>query len=199
MRPGGRVDWPGPFSLKHRQMPISSHAILPYIIEEVLKVKPKRVLDLGIGNGMIGAAVYNYATTLLDEMPFIHGVEAWKGYKGPMWDCYDLVEICDIRALNLNGSVYDAIIMADVIEHLDVQEGREALNRLKFKLSKGGVMVVSTPGIFVKQGAHKGNIFETHKCLWSPERFKSLGFVPVRPPQTSILGEKMLIYKFTNQ
>lgn len=179
-------------------MPISSHAILPYVVSEFEAQKPDTVLDLGIGNGIFGAMVYNYSEIFMGKMPCLIGVEAWKFYKGPLWDCYTDVFITPIEDYELIEK-WDMIVMLDVLEHWNRKDGRVQLERFKKALNPGGVFVVSTPAIFCKQGAYKGNPYEEHKSLWTPEAFGKAGFVPVRKPRLSILGECMLIYKFKQE
>jgi len=178
-------------------MPISSHAIIPYIVEEVLKVQPKRVLDVGIGNGIYGALIYNYASTLLKEIPRLIGIEPWEGYKNHLWEVYDEIHMKPVQEFTTHYK-FELIIMADVIEHLNLNEGHKQIKRLQAMLSSGGVMIVSTPSIFVAQSTYKGNVLEEHKCLWTPEKFKAHGFRAI-PEYKTLFGELMLLYKFKKQ
>jgi hypothetical protein len=179
-------------------MPISSHALLPYVIQEMELVKPEYILDLGIGHGIYGALIWNYGEILCGSIPRIHGVEAWEDYECPMWEVYE--HVYRVRLQDYTSTVkYDMIIMMDVIEHLSLKEGHQELERYKGMLSPNGVMIVSTPGVFVRQDAYKGNIFEEHKCLWTPEKFKMHDFVPARNPKSTLFGEFMLIYKYKKQ
>jgi len=179
-------------------MPISSHAVIPYILEEVLRKRPKHILDLGIGNGIYGALIYNYGTTILDALPRLVGVEGWGAYEGPLWDCYDEIHVEDLREFTTT-QLFDIIIMADVIEHFSLIEGEKQLKRYKAMLRPKGVMIISTPAIFVPQGAHEGNALEQHKSLWTDPFFKRSGFAPLETYKRSTLGEKMHIYKFKNR
>lgn len=176
-------------------MPISSTAIIPYIVEEIITKQPKTVLDVGIGNGVYGALIYNYATTMMEEIPEIDGVEAWENYRGTLWDVYREVYIKDLRKFEPDDQ-YDVIIMADVIEHMKLTDGHKQVERYKDALTPGGMMIISTPAVFFAQGAHKGNTYETHLSLWAPNEFKKHNMTPLRPPGLSILGERMLVYKY---
>ena len=178
-------------------MPISSHAILPYVVEEVLRVQPKRVLDVGIGNGIYGALIYNYASTLLKEIPRLIGIEPWEPYRNHLWEVYDEVHLKPVQDFKTKQT-FDVIICADVIEHLSANAGNLQIDRLKRMLSPGGVLIVSTPSIFVPQAAYKGNVLEEHKSLWTDIMFKRHGMRKV-PEYKSLYGEKMLLYKFKQE
>ena len=184
--------------LKLRAMPISSHALLPYVVQEMLLVQPKKVLDIGIGNGIYGALIHNYASTLLKKIPRIVGVEVWGDYRCPLWDVYNEIHTVPLQNF-VTHHKFELIIMMDVIEHLSIDEGQKQINRLKAMLSPGGVFIISTPAIFVAQGAYAGNPFEKHVSLWAPGHFRAFNFKPLRSPGDSLFGEKMLIYKFKQE
>ena len=178
-------------------MPISSHAILPYIVEEVLKVQPKKVLDVGIGHGIYGALIFNYASTLLPQVPKLIGIEPWEPYNNHLWEVYDEVHLKPLQEFKTKHT-FDLIIMADVIEHMKLNTGHLQISRCKKMLSPGGVMIISTPAIFQPQGAYMGNVYEEHKSLWDGRLFKMHGFRPI-PTYKTLFGEQMLIYKFKQE
>jgi len=177
-------------------MPISSHAVIPFILEETLKRKPQSVLDIGIGNGMYGALIYNYATTLMPWIPVIKGIEAWPEYRNPMWELYHEVIIKDVNLVEFAPGTFDVIIMADVIEHMDEAVGQALIAKIKTWLSPSGILLVSTPGIFIKQGPYKGNKYEVHKSLWNNGQAEKAGLELVKPADHTVLGEIMLVYKY---
>lgn len=142
--------------------------------------------------------VYNYSEALFNRIPRIVGVEAWKPYGNPLWNIYDEMHNEMLESF-VTHHKFELIVMMDVIEHLELKEGHKQLKRLQAMLSPGGVMIVSTPAIFVEQGAYAGNPFEEHKSLWTGEKFKKLGFKELRPEKNSLFGERMLIYKFKQE
>lgn len=179
-------------------MPISSHALLPYVIQELETLKPKSVLDLGIGNGIYGALIYNYSPIFMKRIPHLVGVEVWPPYESPLWEIYDEIHIEDLRHFTTHQK-FDMIIMMDVIEHMKLPEGEMQLKKYKGMLRPGGLMIVSTPAIFVPQDAYEGNTYEIHRSLWNDDFFKRSQFTPLRDPRATLLGEKMLIYKFKQE
>lgn len=175
-------------------MPISASSVLPYIIREALQIQPKKVLDVGIGNGIYGALIYNYATVMLNEIPELHGIEPWEGYRNPMWDLYHIYS-CSLQEFDTDHR-YDLILVMDVIEHMELAEGAEQIEKLQGMLSPGGVLVVSTPAVFIEQGAYGGNEYETHRSLWTHMHFQVLGLKPIPDYKGNVFGEHMLVYKY---
>jgi predicted TPR repeat methyltransferase len=179
-------------------MPISSHAIIPYVLQELEKVQTYKVLDVGIGSGMYGSLVWNYTKVLQGRIPYIVGVEPWEPYESPLWGCYNEIHKVPLGSFACHHK-FDFIIMADVIEHMEPLEARQQVKRLKAMLSPSGVLIISTPSIFVPQEAWEGNDYEKHLSLWADADFKSMKMVPVRPARFSLMGESMLIYKFKQE
>jgi 2-polyprenyl-3-methyl-5-hydroxy-6-metoxy-1,4-benzoquinol methylase len=172
-------------------MPISSFATIPDIVNEVIHKRPKKILDLGIGNGMYGALVRNYFADIE-----IVGIEGWDGYRCNNWLNYNKVIIGVMpKVLNRITDTYDVIIMADVIEHFDTEQGLNVIDKLKAMLAPGGILLISTPAVFVPQSAVGGNELERHRSLW-----KSIdGFVNLRTKHPDKYGHYMNCFKFENK
>ena len=176
-------------------MPIGSNITLPHIAHWAEVLQPKTVLDVGIGNGLNGAIIYNYATVLFKKMPVITGIEPWEKYRNPLWLVYDEILIQDLRAFEPKGT-YDMILMTDVIEHLEKPEGIRQLERYKEMVAKDGVFIVSTPSIFIEQGAFRGNAYETHRSLWLAADFKARRFRKIAGPEDH--EHAMHVYRWRN-
>lgn len=177
-------------------MPIGCLSSLPLVMNKLISKQPKTVLDLGIGMGMYGAAVRQWL-----DMGFIEnfsvvlvGVEGFKKYRNPCWSLYDAVYVQSIQnflqrleTIRDNPSphsvkipwLFDAVIMTDVLEHFDKQEGSAVIDRILNCLADGGVFLLSTPAIHCEQGAVYGNEFERHKCVWAADEL--LEFIAQRP------------------
>lgn len=173
-------------------MPISSYAIIPDVIRELEKKQPETVLDLGIGNGMYGALIRNY-------FPNVHitGVEAWEDYENHLWNVYNEVYVQDIASYLTEDGLYDVVIMTDVIEHFTKEDGYDVIEAMKSKLKRGGLLLISTPAIFVEQGAVGGNEFERHRSLWTPEDLPE--FDQLRTEIPDKYSAYMFLYKFTKK
>lgn len=159
-------------------MPLSSYAVAPEVayLLSVRKLQIKSVLDVGCGFGFYGMLVRNY----LDEgkEPFqiyMDAVEAFPKYRNLFWANYHHIFEQPVENVEFKQK-YDAIIMCDVIEHFEKEQGLKVIEKLKNQLTENGILIISTPSIFCEQGAVNGNIYETHKSLWDVKEFKELGF-----------------------
>jgi len=150
-------------------MPIGSYSAYADIICEIIHQRPSAILDLGIGFGINGAGIRNWLGNGV-KSPELHitGVEGWQDYKSPCWGCYDVVHVMTIQDyLAGHSDTFDAIIITDVIEHFKKSEGLDILATLRTRLNPNGVLYVSTPGIWMEQGAAHGNELERHLSKWS--------------------------------
>jgi 2-polyprenyl-3-methyl-5-hydroxy-6-metoxy-1,4-benzoquinol methylase len=72
----------------------------------------------------------------------------------------------DYYSLDAIDEQYDLIILFEVIEHLELGQGVELLNRLNERLVDGGKLIISTPNIF---NPGRFWIDATHKTAYSYE------------------------------
>ena len=154
-------------------MPIGNWSVYPKIIQGTLSTQPTSVLDIGIGFGMNGCMVRNWMD--LGVQPFktkLIGVEVFEDYRNPAWDLYDEVLLGDVMTMCLPE--VDFILMTDVLEHFTLEDGHILLQRLKDKAKKA--VIVSTPNVWMEQGAMYGNDYETHRSLWNQFEFIKAGY-----------------------
>lgn len=164
-------------------MPTSDANTIPAILNEVCRLNPRSVLDLGAGCGKYGALCREY----LDGA---HG----RFHRGQWWKRIDAVEGCEKYLSDLHYSVYDnvyiedftshkdkwtgydLVLMVDSIEHLDRDAGERMLDGL---LTNNEHVIVSCPmGVyFQQQDAVWGNEFERHRTNWEPADFTKRGGV----------------------
>lgn len=108
------------------------------------------VLDVGAGWGK-----YHF---LLPEFP-MDAVEVWEPNAEGVLDYYDIVYIRDICNFDFRGKFWDAIIMGDVFEHIDIDQAQLLLHRLWNSCTE---LFVAIPYEF-PQGEEGGNPYEIHK------------------------------------
>ena len=152
-------------------MPLSFVQAIPVIIEQVAHLKPSSILDVGIGFGKYGVLLREAL-----ELPYeryarsrwkvkIDGVEAFEGYRNPIHEfAYNRVFYGRIEDILPSLGQYDVILLIDVLEHFEKEEGRKLLQDLLLHARKS--LLVSTPRFPAPQGAYLGNAFEAHKSRW---------------------------------
>lgn len=178
-------------------MPIGSLSIFPEVVRIALLNNPKRVLDVGIGYGINGAGIKNWFYDFTRKEIELVGVEPWKQYDNPLWGCYN--KIFHLPIEDFDYGWFDLIVMTDVIEHFEKEEGKKQIDRLKKMLTERGTLLISTPAIFFAQGAWEGNEYENHKSAWTVQDFRELGFSVIRDGKPDHLGHQMILVEFINK
>lgn len=159
-------------------MPIGSYAAIPTIASQMILRHPKRILDLGMGFGMMGAAARQWIDLGVSPWrTYLVGVEVWASYRNPLWQLYDLVFLRSIEEhLALDQATYDMVVLGDVIEHFDDAIAQRVLQAALERVAPNGCCLVITPAVDMQQGAAHGNPYETHRSVWTAERLSSAGF-----------------------
>jgi 2-polyprenyl-3-methyl-5-hydroxy-6-metoxy-1,4-benzoquinol methylase len=132
-----------------------------------IQPNPQRILDVGAGYGKHGVLLREY----LDPTPVVHGVEAWEPYVDAhrLRGIYDhlyvrnILDFTDVELLS-----YDLVVMGDVIEHLEKQDGIDFINRVS------GWMVIATPAVHFNTDPHLPPT-ERHLSHWVPADFEETG------------------------
>jgi len=125
------------------------------------------VLDLGCGpNSPIKYCRVKYSVGVDVFRPYIE-----ESKKKKIHNKYILK---DITRINFKPKSFDAVIMIDVLEHLEKEQGRKLLKKAE-KWAKKKV-IVSTPNGFISQKAIDKNSFQAHLAGWTPEEMRELGY-----------------------
>ena len=119
-----------------KEIPGSSHALL----RERLRAMPAgmRLLDLGAAGGHLGRAVR-------DRCAYLAGVEPDLSLPPSCRVGYDDWRAAEALSAGDWEIPFDAVVCADVLEHLPQPE--ELLARIRTWLRPGGVLVVSLPNV----------------------------------------------------
>jgi predicted O-methyltransferase YrrM/SAM-dependent methyltransferase len=152
---------------------------LPYCIDVLMAVNPRRVLDVGVGFGRWGAVTREFCELWQERVlpetwqVQIDGIEGFPGQLGD-WQksLYDQIHIGDARKLLPNISAdWDLIIFGDVLEHFEKSEARRLLNLC---LDKSQYVLVNIPiGAGFDQAERYGNPYEAHLSLWDAADFQN--------------------------
>ncbi|NUN93849.1 MAG: translocation/assembly module TamB domain-containing protein [Verrucomicrobiae bacterium] len=85
-------------------MPVSNPYQLPFVLDVASRIAPSRVLDIGIGLGLVGAALRQYLEVCAGRLERrawrvrIEGIEIFPAYRTPLWDwAYDAVHLGDAQ------------------------------------------------------------------------------------------------------
>ena len=184
-------------------MPIGSYSSFRDIMRQVLMHSPKTILDLGVGHGINGAGIRNWLDVGVKENyrnTCIIGVEGFYDYHSPLWLCYDKVHHCTIQQyLQSSDLKYDCILMTDVLEHFDKDEGNAVISKIMNDvLNPKGILLISTPAVWIEQGAAYGNELETHRSLWHFTDFIGMpGVEIIKDGRADDMGYMMLVVKIT--
>ena len=66
------------------------------------------------------------------------------------------------------------------------------------KLTPGGILLISTPAVWIEQGAAYGNELETHRSLWHFTDFIGMpGVEIIKDGREDDMGYMMLVVKIT--
>ncbi len=173
-------------------MPSSFHYQISDIIELILFIKPKSVLDIGVGFGKYGVLSREYLEVFDGESKYndfklvIDGIEIFEKYLTKLHEyIYNTIYIGNaLDVLPKIDKKYDLILMIDVIEHFSYEDG---LRLIQAALEKSRYIIISTPREWMDQGAVFGNEHETHLSIWKAEDFKKLGEAHVMHDKYSLI------------
>jgi hypothetical protein len=147
-------------------MPVSDYHSIPAVLDEVYRLQPEDVLDLGVGFGKWGVLLREVLDAMYGRCApgqwqrEITGVEIHRKYLNPAWESYDCVEIMNF--VDLVWNEHDLVLMMDSLEHLSPEVGRPFLAKL---VANNRHVIVSVPNGPMPQGEVYGNPHEAH--LWT--------------------------------
>lgn len=157
-------------------MPTSWYHMIPRILGRVLIEQPRTILDVGTGFGKYGVLLretLDVAGKRYDRDDWqmrIDGIEVFAGYRNPIHSyVYDHVYYDTVENVLPSLGTYDVILLIDVLEHFEKDEGRKLLRALLAHTGKA--LIVSTPVTPAEQGAYLGNAYETHRSRWTVADF----------------------------
>lgn len=145
-------------------MPSSFVDSVSPIIKTIIDLSPQKVIDIGPGWGKYGLMCCEY----LSELETLDAVEVLQGRKSLQDHIYDKVFTTDVRFLpNDFWEPYDLVLMVDVIEHMEKEEGQILLKNIVNCFTS---VLVSTPKKFEEQH-DPSNPYETHVSHWEWDDF----------------------------
>lgn len=177
-------------------MPSSSHYQINEIIELVVRLKPKSILEIGPGFGKYGYLCREYLELWDGRDQYgdwqcrIDCIEAFPQYITPVHrQIYSNVYTGNaLEILPGLNERYDLILMVDVFEHFTEEEGHRLLPSC---LLKAGHVLIASPKAVNDQEQSFGNEFEKHRFEWKRRHFKPYGphfFAPHHSTLICLIG-----------
>ena len=164
-------------------MASSFYSQIPTILDLVVRLAPRTMLDVGKGLGKYGFLAHEYAgidvhrrpdptRTLVDQSRIsIDAVESNPDYLWPhVAQLYGEVFVGRIEELYSQLPRYDLVLMCDVVEHMEKTDGVAVL---KHFLQRGSAVVVSTPTELFRQELFE-SADEHHLSHWTLRDFTAL-------------------------
>jgi hypothetical protein len=154
-------------------MPTSRPYHLTWLCDQVVKIQPRTILDVGIGYGSKGMLFREYTDVWTGKMfkpeAIVDGVEIFPEYVTDLQrKIYNNIYIGNILDLIDGLGFYELIYMGDVLEHFNKEEGKVLLEKLKQRCRH---LFIVTPVKVPEQGSVYGNEHETHRSEWAPIDF----------------------------
>ena len=161
-------------------MPTSHYYQLNEIVKLIIDCHPKSVLDIGVGFGKFGYLAREYLELWDGREKYddwkvrIDGIEGFEEYLTPAHDfIYDNIYIGNaIKVLPTLEIKYDLVLIIDVLEHFDYDDGIRLLQEC---LQLDSNVIIATPKDVRPQGKAFGNHLEIHKFQWKKEHLEKLG------------------------
>jgi hypothetical protein len=156
----------------------SSYLGLSLAIDHAVRLRPKRVLDLGVGLGKWGLLLreaLDFIEGRFDRASWqvvIDGIDAHR-YDSPILDwVYDDLRIADVSEVVDELAGYDLVVMGDVIEHFEKDIGLAVLRAL---LAQNTNVILTTPFHYFDQ-EREDNPFQRHRSHWTLDDFSEWNF-----------------------
>jgi len=162
-------------------LPSSRLEIIRPVVILMSTTNPKTLLDVGCGFGKFGflareyLGLWNAPDKEKHKLEQLDAIEAWEPYITEFQRLvYDRIIIGNICDLCDTIGTYDMILMAEVLEHLDKEDGYRVLRALRKKANK--CLVVTTPKRVRENDAETEGVnpFETHRSQWQRSDFDYL-------------------------
>lgn len=160
---------------------------ISYNIDVIKKINPQRVLDIGCGFGRWGFLCREFLDLWDDEnykkSDFLRTIDAVEIYENYIqsYHNYFYDNIYMENALDFlyrTTNFYDLIIVGDIIEHLEKNDGFKII---ELALKKSKFTMINIPiGKDWPQEATEENIFEEHRSVWYKGDFNKFKYKKIK-------------------
>jgi len=140
-------------------------------LEKIILPDCRTLLDVGCGENSVVRNFKNKNIRKIGLDIFPEAIE--KSKKRNIHDEYICGNALEIDKLFESKSI-DCVMALDLVEHLEKEEAAELIRKME-KIAKRAV-VIQTPNGFFPQGEYEDNRHQVHKCGFSSEELKKMGF-----------------------
>ena len=147
-------------------MPSSMDEGKDWMREQIRRLDPVQVLDIGPGQG----TYFDLAARVGQRW---EALEIWEPYieRYALRERYARVVVEDVRQHDWTLDSWDIVIFGDVVEHMT---RADALAVWDAALAHSAYLLLSIPIVDCPQGAAEGNPFEVHVETWTHEQCLAL-------------------------
>ncbi|UCE60909.1 MAG: hypothetical protein JSU63_03990 [Phycisphaerales bacterium] len=164
---------------------------IPVIVHAVRQLKPRSILDVGVGFGKYGVLFREYldvwdagglaATERESWHTRLEGIEIYQEYLTPLHDfIYDEIHIGHALEVIDGLGNYDVIFMGDVLEHFERAAGELLIRKLCKHADK--CVLLTFPTNAAARAGLFGNEAEAHRSVWARadfERHRNVSYTTV--------------------
>lgn len=162
-------------------MPTSAPYAIPIIASVARQLRPKSVLDVGIGFGKYGFLFREYldiwdaadvtGCSRANWSTRIDGIEATREYVTELQEfLYDKIHLGDVREVLETLDTYDVVVMGDLLEHFEREVG-EALLDVAYAHTDQCLLLTFPLGC-ARNTNVLNNLHESHLSRWSRKDFR---------------------------
>ena len=91
-------------------------------------------------------------------------------------EVHDHYVLCDVRHLPFRQRSFDIVLAAEIIEHLDKEDGEQLLDALE-RLARRQVIITAPVGFNAYRDESDGNPYQEHRSVWEPHELKRRGYI----------------------
>src|SRR5262245_30977081 len=180
-------------------MPSSRPDPIPVMVHLLRQLRPRSILDVGVGFGKWGHLFREYTDINEAERdPQRYQREHWQvridgleGHAAYLTDMhrflYNQIHVGDALEVLPTLARYDLIFLGDIIEHFEKTRGRQLLEETLRHADQA--VVLTTPKYETGQGDLCENELERHRSLWTAREFRTWPRAQVK----TIAGDTLLV------
>jgi hypothetical protein len=169
------------------------------ILSRKRKLKSFKILDCGVGAGLIARSLVGALKDKFDRIELI-GLEIFSPYierpsdffEPNFHNLYDKIEIVNFQTwlTEAKTNSFNAVLFGDSIEHLNPEWAEDCLAHA-IRVARDFVYISTTIGEFVQEPVN-GNEYERHCIYWTREPYEKFGAEVLRYDE----GSSTANYKF---